>query len=109
MFCPPRTLSIREKLFSFGLIGQATDPFRSCMHDVFLCALLGAGLGDDLEWAFLGLAQFDEQCMDLDLTSSLGTRFKFKDKGLPSAGLRGITSLSPGAPKVRKTSGYVHG
>lgn len=108
MFCPPRTLSIREELFSFGLIGHSTDPFCSCIHEVSLCALLVAGLGDEnLEWAFLGLAQFDEQCMDL--TSSLGTRFKFKDKGLPGAGLRGITSLSPGAPKVRKTSGYVHG
>lgn len=108
MFCPPLTLLVREKLFGFGLIGQATGPFCSCMHEVSLCALLVAGLGEeDLEWACLGLAQFDEQRMDF--TSSLGTRFKFKDKGLPGAGLRGITSLSPGAPKVRKTSGYVHG
>lgn len=78
------------------------------MHEVSLCALLVTGLGDEiLEWAFLGLLEFDEQCMDL--ASSLGTRFKFNDKGVPGAGLRGITSLSPGAPKVRKTSGYVHG
>lgn len=106
-FCPPLALLIREKLFSFGLMGEATDPFCSCMHEVSLCSLLVAGLDDDdLEWAFLGLERFDEQCLDL---GSLGTRFKFKDKGLSGAGLRGITSLSPGAPKVRKTSGYSQG
>lgn len=65
------------------------------------------GLGDDgLERAFLGLARLGEPC--LDLVSSLGTRFKLNDRGLPVPGLRGITRLSPGAPRVRKTSGNVH-
>lgn len=95
-------------MFSFELVEQAADPLSSCMRAISLSALCVAGFGDDdMELAFFGLARFDEQC--LDLTSSLGTRFKFKDKGLPGAGLRGITSLSPGAPKVRKTSGCAHG
>lgn len=67
-----------------------------------------AGLGEDaLEQTFLGLVRLGEQC--LELTSSFGTRFKFKKRDLPGTGLSGITRLSPGAPRVRKTSGNVHG
>lgn len=118
-FCPPWaipfcswavwTFSIREKQSSSGLIWLLTNFPWSSDHDVSACASpVAPGLGDDgLEWAFLGLVWLGEQC--LDLTSSLGTRFKLKDKGLPGAGLRGITRLSPGAPRVRKTSGNPHG
>lgn len=83
-------------------------PF-SCGYDVTWCDFLAAlGLGDDgLECDFLGLARLGEHC--LDLTSSFGIRFKLKESGLPGAGLRGIRRLSPGAPRVRKTSGNVQG
>lgn len=62
--------------------------------------MLTAGLGDvALEEAFLGLASARED--RLDLVSSFGTRFKLRERDLPGTGLKGITSLSPGAPTVR--------
>lgn len=103
------TFSIREKQSSSGLIGLAIGVLCSCRHEVSGCAsLVAPWLGDDgLEWAHLGLAWLEMQC--LDLTSFFGTRFKLKVKGLPDTGLRGIRRLSPGAPRARKTSGNVHG
>lgn len=102
------TLSIREKQSSSGLIGLDASFPSSCGHEVSGCvSLVALWFGDDgPEQPFLGLPQLGELC--LDFTSSFGTRFKFTDKGLPGSGLKGITRLSPGAPRVRKTSGNVH-
>lgn len=117
-FCPPWdapfcswavwTFSIREKQSTSGLIVLATELLCSCGHEVSRFSSLAVpGLGDDgLERTFLGLVRLEEQY--LDLTSCFGIRFKLKDKGLPGTGLRGITRLSPGAPRVRKTSGNIH-
>lgn len=98
------TLSMRVNRSSSGLM-WLIDFLCSGWHKVSKWASLVAPLlgVDGLEWVRLGLARFDEQC--LDFRSSFGTRFRFKDKGLPGTGLRGITKLSPGAPTVRKTSG----
>lgn len=98
-----RIFSFEEEEQSSGGLAEWVKSFPlSSGHEVTRCVLSRQG-DDGREWAFLGLAWLGEQC--LEFASFLGTRFKSKDRGLPNTGLRGIITLSPGAPRVKKTSG----
>lgn len=91
-FCPGVAFFWGWAVWTFSMTEK-----QSSSGPMWLALLLGV---DGLERALLGLARFEEH-----IVPSLGTRFRFRDKGLPGTGLRGITRLSPGAPTVRKTSG----
>lgn len=91
-FCPGVAFFWSWAVWTFSMTER-----QSSSGPMGLALLFGV---DGLEWARLGLARFEEH-----IAPSLGTRFRFRDKGLPATGLRGITRLSPGAPTVRKTSG----
>lgn len=91
-FCPGVAFFWRWAVWTFSMTEE-----QSSSGPMLLALLLGV---DGLERALLGLTWFEEH-----MAPSLGTRFRFRDKGLPGTGLRGITRLSPGAPTVRKTSG----
>lgn len=91
-FCPGVAFFWSWAVWTFSMTEK-----QSSSVSMLLALLLGV---DGLERALLGLARFEEH-----IAPSLGTKFKFRDKGLPGTELRGITRLSPGAPTVRKTSG----